>query len=131
MTSKERHTFHFRRFGQSFGHAFRGWFTFLYREQNARIHAVAAAVVFVSGSLWRIQPWEWVAVLLSMAVVLVAEMLNSAIEVLCDHVNPALHPAIKQVKDLAAGAVLVAAVAAFSVGVLVFGPRLWHLLVVA
>lgn len=131
MTSKEHHTFLLRRFGQSFGHAFRGWITFLRREQNARIHAVAATAVIVAGLLWRIQPWEWVAVVLSMAGVLAAEMLNSALEALCDHLHPDLHPAIRQVKDLAAGAVLVAAVAALVVGGLVFGPRLWHLLGVA
>lgn len=124
----DRPGFHLERFRQSFGHAFRGWGAFLRREQNARIHAAATVVVISAGILWRIQPWEWAAVLLSIAAVLAAEMLNSALEVLCDHVNPAHHPAIKQVKDLAAGSVMVAAVAACSVGMLVFAPRLWHLL---
>jgi len=112
----------------SFRHAFRGMLTFLRREQNARIHAVAALVAVGLSAYWRIQPWEWVAVVCSIAMVLAAELLNSAIEALCDHVTPEQHADIKVVKDLAAAAVVVVALAALVVGILVFGPRIKDLL---
>lgn len=120
----ETRYFSFRRLLRSFGHAFQGLRTFMRREQNARIHAAAAILVLGLSAYWRIKPWEWVAVVLTVAVVLAAEMLNSAIEVLCDHVTPEQHAHIKMVKDLAAAAVVLVALAALVVGLVVFMPYL-------
>lgn len=120
---KEPHFSH-RKLIRSFGHAIQGLRTFLRREQNARIHAVAALLALGLSAYWRIEPWEWVAVVLAIAMVLAVEMLNSAMEVLCDHVTPERHPQIKMVKDLAAAAVVVAALGAFVVGLVVFLPHI-------
>ena len=67
---------------------------------------------------------EWLAIVLAIALVWVAEALNSALELLCDLVSPERHPTIKQVKDVAAAAVLMAALGSVVVAALVFGSRL-------
>ena len=59
-----------------------------------------------------------------MALVWIAEALNTAIEDLCDHLNPDFDPAIGRVKDLAAGGMLIASITAFVIGLLTFGPIL-------
>jgi diacylglycerol kinase len=70
---------------------------------------------------------EWIALVLCIALVLVAELLNTAIEYLCDALHPDLHPEIGRAKDVAAGAVLIAALAAMTVGAILFLPKLWDL----
>ena len=67
---------------------------------------------------------EWSLVVLAMIVVWTAEALNTALEALCDVASPAAHPLVERAKDIAAGAVLVAAVGAAIVGLLIFGPHL-------
>lgn len=114
----------FKRTFCSFGHAGRGILLFLRSEQNARVHLIALAAVVISGIILRLEAWEWVAVVMASGLVFTAEMINTSIERLCDHVTPGQHQAIKAVKDLAAGAVLVAALTAFALGCIVFGPKL-------
>lgn len=116
--------FSFMRTLHSFGHAGRGFLLFLKSEQNARLHLLALATVVLAGFVLRLEAWEWVAVVMASALVFTAEMLNTAMERLCDHVTPERHEAIKTVKDLAAGAVVVAALAAVVVAGIVFGPKL-------
>ncbi len=70
--------------------------------------------------------WEWVAVALSVGAVWGAELLNTAVEAVVDLVSPEYHPLAGRAKDVAAGAVLVVALAALVVGLLVFGPYLLH-----
>jgi diacylglycerol kinase len=71
---------------------------------------------------------SWVALVLAIAGVWVAELLNTALEALCDALHPDPHPLVGRCKDVAAGAVLVAAAAATAVGLLVLGPPLWRAL---
>lgn len=71
---------------------------------------------------------DFLFIVLACAVVIVIEYLNTAIEYLCDHVTTEEHCAIKQVKDVSAGAVLVAVFCSVIVGALVFIPALWNLL---
>jgi diacylglycerol kinase len=108
----------------SFRHAFRGVAEFIRVEPNARLHMAAAVLAIAMGIWLRIGPGEWLAVVLSVAMVIAAELLNTALEILCDHVTPERHAAIRNVKDMAAAAVVVAALAALVVGLLVFGPHL-------
>ncbi len=72
----------------------------------------------------RISLQGWIAIIIASGVVLAAECLNSAIELLCDAVSPEEHPLIGRAKDAAAGAVLIASVAAAAVGVAVLLPPL-------
>jgi diacylglycerol kinase (ATP) len=109
---------------ESFGHAFRGIASVVRSQHNAWIHALATWAVIALGFALKIDRGEWLAVSLAIALVWTAEILNTAIETLCDVVSPEHHPGVKEVKDMAAGAVLVSAVAALIVAILVFGARL-------
>ena len=115
------------RLGRSFGCAFRG-LGFLVRTQaNARIHAAATVLVVVAGFALRISPSEWCAILAAIGLVWLGEGLNTAIETLADLVSPGPHPLAGRAKDIAAGAVLCAALAALAIGVVVFLPHLAEL----
>lgn len=113
---------------RSFGHAFRGLAILLQSQPNARIHAVATVLAAAAGALFRISPTEWALVALAVLCVWATEALNTSIEFLVDLVSPELHPLAAKAKDVAAGAVLVAAFGSLIVGVLVFGPYVLKLL---
>ena len=94
-------------------------------EHNAWIHSAAAVTL----GLWLgLSALEWVAVAMCIGAVLAAEAFNSAIEALSDRVSPGYDEAVRRTKDLAAGGVLLTAVAAFVAGLIVFVPKLIDLL---
>ena len=109
---------------QSFRFAFRGIGQLFVQEPNARIHAAAALCVIGLGLFLGLPARDWALLILTIAVVLVVEALNSALEALADRVAPEQHPLVARCKDTAAGAVLLAALAAVAVGLLVLGPPL-------
>jgi diacylglycerol kinase (ATP) len=113
---------------RSFGHAFRGLRVLLQTQHNARIHAVATVLAVAAGALLGISTAEWALVALAVAGVWVAEALNTSIEFLVDLASPEHHPLAAKAKDVAAGAVLIAAVGSLAVGVLVFGPHVLKVL---
>ena len=120
--------FSWRKRAKSFVYAFRGIVMLLRGEHNAWIHS-AAAVTAVTLGLWLgLSALEWVAVAMCIGAVLAAEAFNSAIEVLSDRVSPGYDEAVRRTKDLAAGGVLLTAVAAFVAGLIVFVPKLIDLL---
>jgi len=104
--------------------AFRGLGLLARREPHAQVHLGATVLVIMLGIWLQCPPMEWALLLLAMGIVWAAEGLNSAIERLADRVQPEQEEAIRDVKDLAAGGVLAAAMAALGVGMVVFGPRL-------
>jgi len=108
---------------RSFGYAINGLST-LYRETNARIHAVATGLVFALGLALGLRPLEWTLLAIAATVVWVAEALNTALEALSDATVPEHSPHIAVAKDVAAGAVLLASLGALAVGLLVFLPHL-------
>ncbi|MFO1031176.1 MAG: diacylglycerol kinase family protein [Planctomycetota bacterium] len=112
-----------RRFLRSFAHAARGLGLGLRTQRNVRIHALATAVVVALGLWHRIERWEWCALLLACGLVVAAELGNTAVEWLADRVTRDREPAIRDVKDAAAGAVLAASFAAAAAGAIVFVPR--------
>jgi diacylglycerol kinase len=97
----------------------------LISEPNARIHALITLVVFLAAWLLQISRLEWICLFLTVGLVWVAEVFNTAVEKLVDLARPEIHPAAKTIKDISAGAVLVCALTAVLVGLLIFGPRLW------
>jgi diacylglycerol kinase len=110
---------------RSFGYAFRGWWYVLRTQRNAWLHVVIALVVF-GLSIWLgLKPLEWAVIVLTTAIVFAAEFLNTAIEAVVDLASPHKHPLAKVGKDVGAGAVLIAALAAVVIGALVLGPPLW------
>lgn len=114
-----------RRRVASFGHALRGVGSALRSEVHLRFHAAATIVVLGLGFYCGISRLEWALVALAVAGVWTAELANTAIEALTDLASPDFHPLAGKAKDVAAGAVLLAAAGAAVVGVLVFGPHLF------
>jgi len=113
---------------RSFRYAFRGLFFMFRSEHNSWIHLLAAVVVIVFGFLLDISPTEWCFSILAIALVFMAEMINTAIEKIMDLVHPEHHPMVGRIKDLAAGTVLATAFIAVVVGVIIFGPKIWELI---
>jgi diacylglycerol kinase (ATP) len=108
----------------SFRFAFRGIATLLRTSANARIHLVAAAAVIILGAVVGLGAIEWSLVIIAISMVVTAEALNSALEFLADHTAPEWHEAVERIKDLSAGAVLIAAAGALAVGLFVFLPHI-------
>ena len=113
------------RVARSFGYAFAGLSYLLRTQRNARIHVLAGAVACGLGAWLRIGRVEWALLVFTIALVVILEGVNTAVEAAVDLASPRVHPLAKAAKDVAAGMVLVAAVASTAVGLLIFGPRLW------
>ena len=97
----------------------------LFRTQgNARIEAAAALLAVALGALLGLRDWEWLVLVLQIALVIALEAVNTAIEALCDEVTRERRPRIKAAKDVAAGAVLIAAAASLVTGAILFLPKL-------
>ena len=94
-------------------------------QQNTWIHAGFSLAVILFGFLLDISRLEWMVLLLVIGFVWAAEMFNTAIEILTDHISPEENPTIKIIKDISAGGVLISAMISVLVGLLLFGPRLW------
>jgi diacylglycerol kinase len=107
----------------SFRYAAEGiWIAFLH-ERVFTIELLAALVVSVAGVIFKVSGIEGAVLTICMTLVLSAECLNSALERMVDLVTPEYHPLAKQIKDLAAGAVLVTAIGSVIVGLQIFGPK--------
>jgi diacylglycerol kinase len=114
-----------RKLGMSFVHAFNG-LKRASRERNLRIHCVAAALVLSFGWFIGLAMWEWTLLCVAIGMVLTAEVINTAIEELANVVRDEhkLHySATRHTRDMAAGAVLLASIAAAIIGLLVFVPH--------
>jgi len=109
---------------RSFGFAFKGLGHAAATQLNFRIHLVASVVAAGMGFALHISVSEWLWVILCIALVLVAELFNTAIELLTDLVSPEYNKIAGHVKDISAGAVVVAALFALVTGVLIFLPKL-------
>ena len=116
-----------RAFLRSFRFAFAGIGYVLRSQRNARVHLVAAGLVIVAGLAFRVSSPEWAVLALTIGLVLSAEMINTVAELAVDLLTQRYHPMAKVAKDVGAGAVLVAALAAVGVGIAVFGLRVWRL----
>lgn len=109
---------------KSFSHAFNGLKILWKEEHNARIHFVFVFLVILAGLIFKITQSEWISIVFTIALVISMEIINSSIENLADFVSPSIHPHIKKIKDLAAAAVLVSAIAAVVIGLVIFVPRI-------
>lgn len=112
---------------RSFNHAFQGLVEAVRHQRNMRIHLAVALLVLVASVLLNVSRLELVAVFIAITFVLMAELVNSAVEAVVDIVTDEYHPRAKKAKDIAAGAVLVAAINALVVGYLVLADRVAHL----
>lgn len=109
---------------QAFRHAFRGLFYVMKTQRNAWIHTAITLAVFVIGIWLEISLIEWAIIILTVAMVFMAEIINTAIEAVVDLASPNKHPLAKIGKDVGAAAVLVSAIASILVGLLILGPPL-------
>lgn len=109
---------------QAFRHAFRGLFYVMKTQRNAWIHTAITLAVFVVGIWLEISLIEWAIIILTIALVFMAEFINTAIEAVVDLASPNKHPLAKIGKDVGAAAVLVSAIASVLVGLLILGPPL-------
>ena len=110
---------------QSFKYAFEGWWYVLQTQQNAWIHALASALAVLLSFWLQLSRVEWVLIILAIAMVWIAEFLNTAIESVVDLVTENHHPLAKASKDVGAAAVLIAALTAVLIGLIILGPPLW------
>lgn len=112
---------------RSFVYAGRGLRHMLETQHNAWLHSIATMMVIGFGIWLHVDHAEWLALILAIVAVWTAESLNTAFEFLCDVASPDFHPLVAKAKDVAAGAVLIAALGAAAIAALVFLPRLWLL----
>jgi diacylglycerol kinase (ATP) len=113
---------------RSFYHAIRGILRMVRCQHNAWIHAVATLGVLGAGFLFRVSLADWCWIILAISIVWTAEALNTAFEFLADAASPDFHPLVRDAKDVAAGAVLITAVAAVIIGAIIFWPYVQKLL---
>ncbi len=113
-----------RRLLKSFGYAFDGLHYAFRTQANLRIHLVISLAVIVVGLWVQLGSIEWAILIVTMMIVLAAELMNTAIEATLDRVSVEQHPLAKVAKDTAAAAVLISAGGAVLVGLLILGPRL-------
>ncbi len=114
---------------RSFRHAFMGIWFVLRSQHNAWLHAVASALALVLAAALHIRvqpltPGEWADLVIAIVLVWVAEAFNTGLEVLANAVSIKRHPVLKIAKDVAAAAVLMAAIGALVVGLILFVPRI-------
>jgi diacylglycerol kinase len=110
----------------SFRYAFAGLAYVLRTQRNMWIHITIAAGVVALGLWLGLGTVEWAILIVTMALVFTAEFANTIVETTIDLITPEYHSLAKTAKDVAAGAVLLSAIAAVIIGLLVFGPHLWE-----
>ena len=111
---------------KSFAHAFSGVKELFLTEPNARIHLSLMLIAIAFGFYFHIKPIEWLVLILCFGLVFLAELFNTALETLSDHITPEWNEQIKRTKDLAAAGVLISAITAFIAGLIIFIPYLYH-----
>lgn len=109
---------------KSFGYAFKGLVAAVRSEQNLQVHLIAVVMVTIAGLMLEVSVTEWLVLVICFGMVISAELFNSAIEQLVDLVSPEYNARAGMIKDIAAGAVLVLAIAAVIIGCFIFIPKL-------
>lgn len=107
------------------GYAFKGAFMLLKYEASIQAQAFIAIVVTIAGFYFEISSTEWLIQILTIAVVMGIEGANSAIEEIADFIHPEHHPKIGYIKDVAAGAVFFAAIAAIIIACIIYIPKFY------
>jgi len=109
---------------RSFQYAFSGLWQALRTQRNARIHLAIAIAVILFGLALRLDAGSWAILAVTIGLVFLAELFNTALEATIDMVVEDYQPKAKLAKDVAAGAVLISAIMAVAVGLFVLGPPL-------
>lgn len=117
----------FNKIGRSFVYAFQGWRAAFKTQLNFRVHCVIAVAALLMGVVFKISTNEWLWLVLNISFVLAGELLNTAIELIVDFVSPEFNEKAGRIKDMTAGAVTVIAINAFVSGLIIFVPKVYHL----
>lgn len=112
------------KFIKGFGYAFSGLAYAFKSQLNLKIHLLFATIVIAAGYYVNLSTAEWLWIVASIGLVLMAELLNTSLEVLVDLVSPEIHPKAKIIKDVAAAAVLITAITAAAIGLIIFIPKI-------
>lgn len=112
-------------FLKSFVFAIRGLGVAFRYERNLKVQLVVAFVTVIAGFYYSITTMEWIAIITMIALVLCLEMVNSAIENLVNLVTLEQHPLAGKIKDIAAGAVLLASIISVIIGIIIFRKYVW------
>ena len=110
-----------------FRYAFRGLAIAFKTQSSFRIHIITAAIVYILGIVFALTGTQWALINAAILFVIVTELVNTAIEHLCDFVHPRHHKAMKIIKDISAGAVLIAVLNALITGFIIFTPLILSL----
>lgn len=110
---------------KSVGWAFKGALLLLRTEASIKIQLVVAIIVTVAGFYFEISKTEWLFQVTMIGLVMSIEGVNTAIEDIADFIHPELHPSIGRIKDIAAGAVFIASMAAIIVAGVIYYPKLF------
>ena len=108
----------------SFKYAIEGFISSFKTERNMKIHVLATIFVIILGIYLKLSSTEWCIISLAIALVIGAELFNTAIETIVDMVSPEKDPKAKLAKDISAAAVLVLAIGALAIGIIIFIPKL-------
>lgn len=118
---KQKESFSIKARIKSFGFAIKGMKQLLVNEHNTRIHLTATIIVIIAGFVKHLSKMQWIAILFAIALVWVAEILNTCIEMLCNlYCKNEYNETVKTIKDFAAAAVLIASIASLIIGIIIF-----------
>lgn len=109
----------------SFGHAIDGVIHVIKTQQNAWVHLTITGLILLVSVWLGLSRLEWAAIVFMIALVWIAEFLNTALEIIVDLASPEKHPLAKIGKDVGAGAVLITAIVSVVIGLIILGPHLW------
>jgi len=113
-----------KRLFKSFKYAFRGLFKIWREEQNLQTQSILGLIVVLLGWYFKIQAWQWVILVLVIGLVILMEIINSAIERIVDALKPRIDNYVKEIKDIMAAAVMLASILAIIIGLIIFLPYL-------
>lgn len=108
---------------KSIGFAVKGAYKLITTEHSVMVQSTLAVLLIIAGFVFNISRLEWMMQILAFGLVLSVESLNTAVEKLADFIHPEFHDRIGFIKDIAAGAVLFAAIAALAIGLLIYVPK--------
>lgn len=121
---ERKHQKGIKKFLLSFSYPIKG-LKYAYRnEQNLAVDVGISLLVLIAGFIFQLQHYEWIIIVMTIAVVIAGELINTAIEAVVDLVTEEYHPLAKVAKDTSAAAVFVLAIMAAVVGIIIFLPKL-------
>ena len=125
MHQQETPVFSFKKRIVSFKYAFNGLKIILATQHNFLIHLAVATLVTAAGLIFKIAIWEWCIIVITIAIVLIAEAFNTSIEKVTDLISPEHNILAGKIKDIAAASVLLASIASVIIGLTIFLPKIF------